>query len=58
MIGTQFQVRYANDLSAEPPAPSNSTVQAHLSARVRDRLRMPQASLQAWTRLWEVVKAS
>jgi spermidine/putrescine transport system substrate-binding protein len=72
MIGTQFQVRYANDLSAEPPAPSNSTVQAHLSARVSRLIMlhpewlgrlslqraMPQASLQAWTRLWEVVKAS
>lgn len=72
MISTPFQVRYANDLTAEPPAPSNSLVRAQISPRVASIIMLhpewltrltiqraiPQATLQAWTRVWEIVKAS
>jgi len=72
MIGVQFQARYAKDLSAEPPASSNSLVAKHISKRLANLIflhpqwithlalqrQLPQAEFQAWTRLWEEVKAS
>jgi spermidine/putrescine transport system substrate-binding protein len=72
MIGTQFQARYAADLAAEPPSPSNSKVKGMISPKVATIIMLhpewlnhlvlqralPQAEFQAWTRVWETVKAS
>lgn len=71
MISLQFQARFSQDLPQEPPAPSNSLVASHVSAKIRNiiglhpkwlphlilQLPMPASQLQKWTDLFQTVQS-
>lgn len=72
MISAEFQTRWAEDPDRSSPAPANATVHPALDDEVADRIQsdpealdilsvqrgIPQDTLQAWTTLWQEVKAS
>lgn len=72
MISAEFQTRWAEDPDRSSPAPANATVHPALDDEVADRIQsdpealdilsvqrgIPQDVLQAWTTLWQEVKAS
>lgn len=71
MTSQEFQQRWAEDEERSSPAPANMEAQEALTAEVRDRIQahpewlselalqtaLPRETLQAWTELWQEVKA-
>lgn len=71
MTSKEFQERWANDKDRSSPAPANMEAQKALTPETRDRIQahpewlkelalqtaLPPETMQAWTELWQEVKA-